>query len=68
MALAPVDVSLLDLYASPDTVKAVAKKAKDDLSKSQVQQARQLVIDLASEADIDVTEIPLATYRPQLRP
>jgi hypothetical protein len=64
LALAPVDVtvSLLDLYATPDTVKAVIKQAKDDLSNGQVQQTRHLVSGLASEADIHVIEIPLATY------
>jgi hypothetical protein len=37
LALAPVDVttSILDLYATPDTVKAVIKEAKDDLSRNQ---------------------------------
>ncbi|HEY3940209.1 MAG TPA: YfdX family protein [Bryobacteraceae bacterium] len=64
LAFAPVDVatSVLDLYATPDTVKAVIKEAKDDLSNNRVQQARQLVTDLASEADTSVIEIPLATY------
>ena len=64
MALAPVSVAttVIDLYTTPDTVKGVVKQAKDDLSNEQVQQARLLVQNLASEADIHVTEIPLATY------
>jgi YfdX protein len=64
LAFAPVEVSttILDLYASPDTVMAAVKGAKDDLSSNRVQQARHLVNDLASEADTHVTEIPLATY------
>jgi hypothetical protein len=64
MAFAPVDVtvSVLDLYAVPNTVKAVVKQAKDDLSNYRVQEARHLMSDLASEADIHVVEIPLATY------
>jgi hypothetical protein len=64
LAFAPVEVSttILDLYAIPDTVKAVVKEAKDDLSDNQVQQARHLVSDLASEANIHVVGIPLATY------
>jgi hypothetical protein len=64
MALAPVDVtvSLLDLYATPDTVRAVVKEGKDALSNNRVQEARRLVSNLASEADINVVEIPLATY------
>ncbi len=64
LAFAPVEVStmILDLYATPDTVKAALKDAKDDLSSNHVQQARHLLNDLASEADTQVTEIPLATY------
>jgi hypothetical protein len=64
MAFAPVSVStaILDLYATPDTVRAAVKDARGYLSNDQVQQARLLVRDLASEADINVTEVPLATY------
>lgn len=64
LSLAPVDVTttMHDLYASPDTVKSMVKTAKDDLANDQVQQARLLIKDLASEADINVTEIPLGTY------
>ncbi len=47
---------------NPDTVKAVVKLAKDDLANNQVQQARVLVEDLASQAEIYVTNLPLATY------
>jgi hypothetical protein len=69
LAFAPVGVSttMLDLYATPDTVKSAVKEAKDDLAKNQVQQARLLVQSLASEADIHVTEIPLATYPAAIR-
>jgi hypothetical protein len=64
LAFAPVEVTtaILDLYATPDTVQAVIKDAKDDLSSNRVQQARHSISDLASEADTRVTEIPLATY------
>jgi hypothetical protein len=64
LAFAPVEVttSIFDLYATPDAVKDVIKEAKDDLSNNQVQRARYLVTDLASEADTHVVEIPLATY------
>ncbi len=64
LAFAPVEVTttILDLYATPDTVKTVTKEAKDDLSSGRVQQARHSISDLASEADTRVTEIPLATY------
>lgn len=69
MAFAPVSVTttVLDLYTTPDTVRMAVKQAKDDLSNDQVQQARLLLQDLASEADIHVTEIPLATYPAAIR-
>ena len=64
LAFAPIDVStsIFDLYTTPDTVKRVVNEARDDLSNSQVQQARLLVTPLASEADTHVAQIPLATY------
>jgi YfdX protein len=64
LAFAPIEVNtaIFDLYATPDTVKRVEKEARDDLSNSQVQQARLLVTPLASEADTHVVGIPLATY------
>ncbi len=64
LALAPVDVNttISDLYATPDTVKRVIKDVKDDLSSNQVQDARYLLSDLASEADIHAVDLPLATY------
>ena len=64
LSFAPVEVSttILDLYATPDTVKTAVRVAKDDLSSNRVQQARHLVSDLASEADTHVAEIPLGTY------
>ena len=69
MAFAPVSVTttVLDLYTTPDTVRMAVKQTKDDLSNDQVQQARLLLQDLASEADIHVTEIPLATYPAAIR-
>jgi len=57
-----VSTTILDLYATPDTVKTAVKVARDDLSSKRVQQVRHLVSDLASEADTHVTEIPLGTY------
>jgi hypothetical protein len=64
LALAPVVVTTFipDLYANPDTVKAVVKLAKDDLVNHQVKQACVLVEDLASQAEIHVANLPLATY------
>jgi hypothetical protein len=64
LAFAPVAVSttILDLYANVDTVKAAVKQAKDDLSESRVQEARSLLRGLASQAEVEVTNLPLATY------
>jgi hypothetical protein len=64
LTLAPVGVTTIihDLYTTVDAVKATVKRAKDDLADGQVQQARDLLADLASEADIQVTDLPLATY------
>lgn len=69
LALAPVAVTTtaIDIYTTPDTVKNVVKQAKDDLSNDQVQQARLLIGNLASEVDIHVANIPLATYPAAIR-
>lgn len=64
LALAPVDVEVItfDLIAKLDTIKAVIKKAVDYLEDGEVQKARPLVANLASEIQIRTTSIPLATY------
>ena len=64
LALAPVDVEVItfDLIAKLDTIKAVIKEAKDYLEDGEVQKARPLVANLASEIQIRTTSIPLATY------
>lgn len=64
LALAPVDVEVItfDLIAKLDTIKAVIKKAEDYLEDGEVQKARPLVANLASEIQIRTTSIPLATY------
>lgn len=64
LAFAPVDVdtTILDLYATVDGVKAAVKQAKDSLGDNHVQDARHLISGLASEADINVAKLPLATY------
>lgn len=64
LALAPVDVEVItfDLIAKPDTIKAVIKEAEDYLEDGEVQKARPLVANLASESQIHTTSIPLATY------
>jgi ribosomal protein S20 len=64
LALAPVDVdtTIMDLYATVDGVKAAVKQARQDISDNHIQEARHRMEVLASEADIHVSELPLATY------
>jgi hypothetical protein len=64
LALAPVDVEIdsYDLLASLDTVKAVIHDAENYLEDGEIQKARPLVANLASEIVISTTSIPLATY------
>jgi hypothetical protein len=64
LSLAPVDVRVVthDLLASPDTVKAIIHDAENYLEDGEIQKARPLVANLASEIVISSTSIPLATY------
>ncbi len=64
LALAPVGEQTIvrDLYAGPDTARNAVTQVKDYLSAGKVQQARILLNGLASEADVQVTSIPLGTY------
>jgi len=64
LALAPVDIDFVthDLYATPDDIRIARSQAEDLLDDGQVQQARSILSGLASEIDIRVTNIPLATY------
>ena len=64
LALAPVDVKMMtyDLLASTDTVKAMIHDAEEYLEDGEIQKARPLVANLASEIVIQSTSIPLATY------
>lgn len=64
LALAPVDVEVVtyDLLASLDTVKAMIHDAENLLEDGNVQKARPLVANLASEIVFRTTSIPLATY------
>jgi hypothetical protein len=64
LALAPVDVSavsydVLGTVQSVDTARAAVKNAIDA---GRLQDARFLMDGLASETDVDVTNIPLASY------
>jgi len=64
LAVAPVDVriSTHDLIATPAAVSALRKQAEVALGEDRLQDARQLIADLASEQVITVTGLPLATY------
>lgn len=64
LVLAPVhsEVVTLDLLANRDTVKAVIKEAKEYLSNGEIQKARPLIANLASEIQLRTTNIPLETY------
>jgi hypothetical protein len=64
LKLAPVATTTIvrDLYANPETVKAAVKLAKEALGDGKVQDARALLAGLASEVEVRVENIPLATY------
>jgi hypothetical protein len=64
LALAPVDVRVTsyDIYAKVETIEEAIKKAEDYLEDGEVQKARHLVANLASEIVIETVNIPLATY------
>ncbi len=64
LALAPMDVEVVtyDLFADLDTIKDVIEEAKDYMEDGEIQKARPLVENLASEMVFRTTSIPLATY------
>lgn len=64
LALAPVETEVVthDLLSNPDTLKAVIKEAKENLDDGEIQKARLLLTDLASDIQLRTTNIPLATY------
>lgn len=64
LALAPVDISFEthDLLSSVDAVEALRDRARSALDHGRLQEARRLIGDLASETDIDESQLPLATY------
>lgn len=64
LALAPMatDVVTRDLLANPETIKLMIKEAKDYLGDGEIQKARPIVANLASEIEFRTTNIPLATY------
>ena len=64
LALAPidVDVTVYDVYTTIDAIKKARKQAEDYLEDGEVQKARLVIRDLASEVVISVINVPLQTY------
>ena len=64
LALAPLDVEVIayDLYTTPGNIRMAIKEVEDLLEDGRVQEARQLIANLASEIVLRTTNIPLATY------
>lgn len=64
LALAPVDTAVVihDLYAETETIKTAIRTARDLLDDGEVQEARPLVANLASEVVFQTNNLPLATY------
>lgn len=64
LALTPVDTEVVsyDLLTNLDTIKATIKEAKGHLNDGEIQKARPLVANLASEIQFRTIHIPLATY------
>jgi hypothetical protein len=64
LAQAPVDTEVVtyDLLTDHDTIKSVIKEAKAYLSDGEIQKARPLVANLASEIQYRTHHIPLETY------
>ena len=60
LAPAGVGVVTYDVQGGLDAVKQVRKQAQDLMDAGQLQEARRLLKNLASEAVISVTNIPLA--------
>ncbi len=64
LKLAPAGVGVVtyDLQGGLDAVNEVRKQAQNFMAAGQLQEARRLLRNLASETVISVTNIPLATY------
>lgn len=69
LKLAPVAVTVEtdELTSNLDTVKTVKKEAQKALEANDVQEARDLLAGLTSEARITVTSIPLVSYPPAMK-
>ena len=64
LAQAPVETEVVtyDLLTDLDTIKKITKEAKTYLNDGEIQKARPLVANLASEVQYRTLHIPLATY------
>lgn len=64
LALTPVEAEVVtyDLLTNLDTIKAIIKEAKAHLNDGEIQKARPLVANLASEVQFRTIHIPLSTY------
>ena len=64
LAQAPVETEVVtyDLLTDPDTIEKITKEAKTYLNDGEIQKARPLVANLASEIQYRTLHIPLETY------
>lgn len=64
LALAPVDVRVIthDIHANVESVKKAVKLSRELLDDGEVQKARPIVANLASEIVIETDNLPMATY------
>ncbi len=64
LAFVPVDVDVtsFDLYADLETIEEAKEKAEEFLDDGDVQKARALLSNLASEIVVSTISLPLATY------
>ncbi len=64
LAMTPVDteVVIYDVLSDLDTITAIIKEAKAHLNNGEIQKARPLIANLASETQFRTINIPLATY------
>lgn len=64
LGLAAIDTQIIiyDLYASLDGIAKAKKQVMDYLEEDEIQKARSILDELASEVVVSVTNIPLKTY------
>ena len=64
LALAPVDVRVIthDIHANVESVRKAVKLSRELLEDGEVQKARPIVANLASEIVIETDNLPMATY------